>query len=384
MRELRIVMCSESYLPRISGVTHALAALTRGLRERGHRVVIAAPRYPGHRDDDPDIVRFPSLRPPHTPDFPLAVPLAPVAWRRLIGSQPDVVHSHAPFLMGAVAARLARRTGRPLIFTYHTLYDEYVHYAPFGRRQMTAAVVRRYVTAYANRCAVVVAPSHAVADRLRGQGVTARIEVVPTATIDPAVFAALDPSGVRAAYGLPADAPLVVTASRLAPEKSVDLVLEAFAHLAAGRSARLLVVGGGPAEAALRAQAERLGLAGRVVFTGLLPHRRALECLAAGDLFLYASRTETQGLVVAEAMAAGLPVVAVDAGGVSEAVVDGRTGFLVGPEAAALAAHAALLLDDEPRRQAMASAARAAAAAYSVAAVTERMIAVYESARGGS
>lgn len=384
-RALRIVMCSESYLPRISGVAHSLAALTAALRERGHRVVVAAPRYPGFRDEDPDVVRFPSLRPPHEPEFPLALPLAPAPWGRLLDSAPDLVHTHAPFLMGAVGARLARRTRRPLVFTHHTLYDEYVHYAPFVSRRVTVPAVRRYVTAFANRCAAVIAPSRAVADRLRNQGVTGRIETIPTGTIDPALFAALDPGWVRGEYGLPAGIPLIITASRLAKEKSVGMVLEAFAQVASHRPASLLVVGGGPEEEALRARASVLGLEDRIRFAGLLPHRRALECLAAGDLFLYASQTETQGLVVAEAMAAGLPVVAVAASGISEAVVDGVTGALVPADADALAGRAEEILDDPPRRTAMARAAREAVRPFRTDVVTDRIIALYESVlQGGS
>lgn len=382
---LRIVMCSESYLPRISGVAHSLSALTRALRARGHRVLIAAPRYPGYTDDDPDVIRFPSLRPPHEPDFPIALPLAPAPWGRLLDAEPDLVHTHAPFLMGAVGARLARRTGRPLVFTHHTLYDEYVHYAPFVSRRITAPAVRRYVTAYANRCACVIAPSRAVAERLRSQGVTSRIAVITTGAIDPEMFAHLDPRGVRAEYGLPPDVPLFVTASRLAQEKSVHLVLEAFARIAAQRPAALLIIGGGPEEEHLRTLARDLGVGDRAVFTGLLPHRRALACMAAGDVFLYASQTETQGLVVAEAMAAGVPVVAVDASGVSEAVTDGISGFLVAPEVEALAARGMALLHDPARRRAMGQAAREAARAYRLDVVTDRVVDVYESVlQGGS
>ena len=378
-RTFRIVMCSESYLPRVSGVAHSLSALTRALRARGHRVLVAAPRYPGYADSDPDVIRFPSVRPPHAPDFPLAVPLAPAPWARLLEAGPDLVHTHAPFLMGAVGARLARRTGRPLVFTHHTLYDEYVHYAPFVSRRITASAVRRYVIAYANRCTCVIAPSHAVADRLRSQGVTARIEVITTGAIDPEVFEHLDPTGVRTEFGLAPDVPLFVTASRLAPEKSVHLVLEAFARIAARRPGALLIIGGGPEEAHLRTRARELGLGDRAVFTGLLAHGRALECIAAGDVFLYASQTETQGLVVAEAMAAGLPVVAVDAGGVSEAVQDGTSGFLVAPDVEALAARGMALLDDPTLRRAMGRAAREAARPFGLDVMTDRIVEVYES-----
>jgi len=374
-----ITMCSESYLPRTSGVVHSLAALTRALRARGHRVLIAAPRYPRHRDEDPDVVRFPSLRPPSQPDFPLALPYAPAAWRRLTAAKPDLVHTHAPFVMGAVALRLAARARRPLVFTHHTLYDEYVHYAPFLSRRVSAPAVRRFVTAYANRCACVIAPSHVVARRLRESGVATRIEVIPTAAIDLEMFAALPVDGVRGAYGIPRDVPLVVTASRLGREKSVPLVVEAFARIAAQRPGILMIVGGGPEEPRLRDLVAGLGLRGRVVFAGALPHRRALAAMAAGEVFLYASQTETQGLVVVEAMAAGLPVVAVDAGGVSETVQDGRTGLLAPAEADALAARALALLDDPARRLAMGRAAREAAHAYTLDAVTDRVESLYAS-----
>ncbi len=378
-RAYRILMCSESYLPRISGVAHSLHALTSGLRARGLRVVIAAPKYPGYRDADPDVVRFPSLRPPHQPEFPLAIPYAPAVWRRLLDEDLDLVHTHAPFLMGAVAARLSRRRRLPLVFTHHTLYDEYVHYVPFVSRKVGAAAVRRFVTAYANRCACVIAPSRTVAQRLREHGVNTRIETIPTGAIDPVLFGSLDPSGVRRAYAIPADRPLLVTASRLAKEKSVDLVLEAFARILARRAASLLVVGGGPQERPLQELAHRLGVSVHTVFTGLLPHRRALECLAAGDIFMYGSQTETQGMVVVEAMAAGLPVVAVDAGGVPDAVHDGSTGYLVPPNADALASRALALLDDPGLRKMMGRTGMDASRAYSLDVVTQRVIDLYRS-----
>ncbi|HLA24174.1 MAG TPA: glycosyltransferase [bacterium] len=376
---LRIAMFSESYLPRISGVAHSLHAVTRALRADGHRVLIAAPRYPGYEDDDPDVVRFPSIRPPQERDFPLGLPYSPAAWRRLEDADPDIVHSHSPFLMGAAGGRLARRRRIPLVFTHHTLYDEYVHYAPFVSRRVSAPAVRAYVRAFANRCQAVVVPTRMVASRLRAQGVTARIECIPTAALDIDAGTRLDPDDARATFGIPPGRPVIVTASRLAREKSVDLVLEAFALLRRTHQAVLVVVGGGPEEDALRARARELGVAGEVVFTGLLPHARALDCVAAADLFLYASQTETQGLVVLEAMALGLPVVAVDAGGIPDAVRHEETGFLMAADPGALASQVRLLLDDPARARAMGAAGRAASAAFTLPVVTAQLVALYES-----
>lgn len=372
-------MFSESYLPRISGVAHSLHAVTRALRADGHRVLIAAPRYPGYEDDDPDVVRFPSIRPPQERDFPLGLPYSPAAWRRIEDADPDIVHSHSPFLMGAAGARLARRRRIPLVFTHHTLYDEYVHYAPFVSRRVSAPAVRAYVRAFANRCEAVVVPTRMVESRLREQGVAARIECIPTAALDIDAGTHLDPDDARATFGIPPGRPVIVTASRLAREKSVDLVLEAFALVRGTHRSVLMVIGGGPEEDALRIRARELGDAGDVVFTGLLPHARALDCMAAADLFLYASQTETQGLVVVEAMALGLPVVAVDAGGIPDAVRNGETGFLAAPDPGALASRVRLLLDDPARARAMGAAGRAASASYTLPVVRAQLVALYES-----
>lgn len=374
---LRIAMFSESYLPRISGVVHSLTAFVSALRAEGHRVFVVAPRVSGYQDTDPDVFRSPSIR-TREADFPLGVPYAPGVWRALASLDLDIVHAHAPFLMGAAAARLARRRGLPLVFTHHTLYDEYVHYAP-GPTWLLRPLTRWYTTRYANRCDCVIAPSHALAARLRGQGVRSRIDVLSTGALDLELLHSLDPSWVRPSFGLPPGTPLLVTVSRLGKEKSVDLVLRSFAKVLREREALLLVVGGGPEETALRRLAEQLHLGPRAVLAGMQPHRRALECMAAADVFVYGSQTETQGLVVVEAMAAGLPAVAVNAGGVGDAVRDGVTGFLVPPSADALAEKVVRLLNNGALRDTMAARAKESAREFALPALARRLVDVYQS-----
>ena len=374
---MRMAMFSESYLPRISGVVHSVTSFVTALRAQGHQVTIVAPQVSGYRDADPETLRFPSVRTRQT-DFPIGIPYAPAVWRQLLTMDLDLVHTHAPFTMGAAAARLARHRGLPLVFTHHTLYDEYVHYAP-GPAWALRGLVRAYTVRYANRCDCVIAPSPAVQARLRAQGVRSRIEVLPTAALDPELIFSLDPSWVRPAFNLPAARPVLVTASRLAREKSVDLVLRAFARVVRSRDATLLVVGGGPEETALHRLADDLDLGGRVVFAGMQSHRRTLECLAAADVFVFASQTETQGLVVIEAMAAGTAVVAVNAVGIADAVRDGDTGVLVPPDPDALAESMVHLLDNIPLRQRLAARAKEGASEFAVPALTRRLVEIYQS-----
>ncbi len=372
-------MFTDSYLPRVSGVVHSLEALVRALRQQGHDVLVVAPAYPGYRDTDRHVLRFPSVRPPRSEDFPLAVPVSRALARRLDETPLDIVHTHTPFLLGTSAGWQARRRRVPLVFTHHTLYEEYVHYATWVLPGLSRAMVRTYVTWYANHAACTIAPSRAVAAYLRARGVTARIEVIPTGTIDLSQIAELTPAWVRPAFGVEPDQPLLVTASRLGKEKSIDLMLAAFALIPERYDARLLIVGGGPEMDELQALARRLGITRRTIFAGLQPHRRTLDCIAAADVFLFASHTETQGLAVIEAMAAGVPVVAVDAGGVADAVGDGTTGFLTPPAAEALAGRTVALLDDPHLRRRYGDAGRAAAEKFSLQHVTRQVVGVYES-----
>ncbi len=373
---VRLGVFTDSYLPRISGVVRSVETFVTELRRQGHHASIYAPAYRGYTDSDPDVIRFPSVRPPGHPDFPLAIPLdrrflAKVRARRL-----TAIHTHSPFLMGAAGRYAARRLRLPLIFTHHTMYAEYVHYVPLVSLRFSREVVTRYTARYCNRCTAVIAPSRAVRDWLHRIGVTTPITVLATAGFELERLERLDPGWVRPRYGVPPGAPLVITVGRLAPEKRFDILLSAFARASAGDSARLLVVGGGPQETTLRRLVGELGIAARVIFTGPLEHDRVLDCYAAADVFAFASPTETQGLVIVEAMAAGLPVAAVGAGGVAEVVgVDG--GLLTDLHPSALGAAIRRLLEDAELRRGLAARGRVAARAYAIEALTHQLLELY-------
>jgi glycosyltransferase involved in cell wall biosynthesis len=279
---------ADSYLPRRSGVVRAVEAAARGLRERGHRTYIFAPAYPGYSDVDPDVLRFPSIAPPGHPDFPLAMPYSPAHLRAIRGFRLDLVHSHTPFLLGGLGVWVARTLKRPLVFTYHTLYAEYEHYAPLVG-ELTRPFVIAYTTAYCNRCDRVLVSVPSLMTLLRQYGVRTRIDAVPSVGVDPAEFASPSPSAVRAWFRIPADAPLLLFVGRLAREKGVPLLLDAVAGLPS--NVWLLLIGDGPERRELQAQVQRLGLAGRVVFAGEQDHAHVVDALFASDLFLFPSQT---------------------------------------------------------------------------------------------
>jgi len=293
----------------------------------------------------------------------------------------DIVHAHHPFLLGPVARRLARRLGVPVVFTYHTRYEKYAHYVPLSRRLVETIAVR-LSTRFADQCDAVIAPSGLIRDELQARGVRAPIAVVPTG-VDLERFQPGDRAAARRALGLPGDGLLLLYVGRLDREKSVDRVLLAFDRVAGTvRNARLALVGQGTEAARLRDLARSLAATSRIMFLGGRPHDTLAACYRAADAFIFASETETQGLVLAEAAACGVPAVAVSAPGCDEVVRDGETGLLTKSDTTALAEAAISLLLDDARRAGMGRAARAVAEReFDVRLQIERTLAVYAEAQ---
>jgi len=322
---------TEVYRPVVNGVVNSIDALRDGLRANAVGVTIVAPHAPHFRDDAGDVVRIPSLPLPTPTAYRLCLPFINGEDRSRLGDV-DLVHAHSPFVTGWMGAQFARRRGLPLVFTYHTRLDLYAHYAPFDR----AATERAMVTLtrrYANGADTVIVPTAAMETELRAMGVFAPIAIVPSA-VDVERFAGGRRSAeTRAELGALGDAPLVLAVARLGAEKNLELALDALARLP---GAHLAIVGDGPHAAALAAQARMLGIAGRVRFLGEIERERLPDLYAAADAFVFTSTTDTQGLVLAEALAAGLPVVAAESAASRDVL--GGCGAVVAPEPAAIAA----------------------------------------------
>lgn len=328
---MRIGFFTECYRPIVNGVVASIDSLREGLRERGIDVTMIAPRFPGYVDSGDDIVRLTSLPLPTSTGYRLCVPFVQAPARERL-RRIDLVHAHSPFVTGWMAIAHARRYNVPLVFTYHTRIDEYAHYAPFHRaasRRAMVEVTRRF----ANAADAVIVPTQAMETRLRELGVCSSIAIVPS-SIDVERFTAGRRShAVRALLGARDEATsLVLIVARLGREKGLELALDALVALP---GVQLAIVGAGPHRAVLEARAAARGIAGRVCFAGALAPAALPDVYASSDAFVFPSASETQGLVLVEAMAAGLPIVAVDVAATRD-VLAGR-GRLVPPDPAALA-----------------------------------------------
>jgi glycosyltransferase involved in cell wall biosynthesis len=372
---LRVGLFTNNYLPMLGGVSTAVETIRTALAHLGHEPVVVAPRMPGVPDAEPGVLRVPAIPAPTYPDFALPLPLAPAVARRLAALELDVVHAQHPFLLGVAGRRLARALGRPFVFTYHTRYDEYAHYVPLPRHLVARQAVV-WSTRFASRADAVIAPSAGLAAWLRTHGVSRPIDVVPTG-VDLARFEPGDQAHVRAALGLPAG-PLLLYVGRLDREKNVELLLDAFQRIAAAHATvRLVLVGRGTEAGALRRRLDQRESAGRVLFVGGVPSTTVARYYQAADVFVFSSVTETQGLAVLEAMACGLPVVAVRASGVEEAVLDGVSGLLVPEEREAFAGAVLQLLGDPDLARKLAAGAREGALAFGATALGERLVRIY-------
>ncbi|NLU40712.1 MAG: glycosyltransferase family 4 protein [Firmicutes bacterium] len=342
---MRIAVFSDSYKPYVSGVVNSLDTFGRELRKMGHQWYIFAPTYPGYVDDEPGVFRFVSVAAPTNPDYRLAIPLSLAVCRRLRELQIDVVHTHSPFLMGGLGARAARRLKLPLVFTYHTLYEEYVHYSPVARG-FARRLMRRISKQYCNRCDTVIVPTQAIRELLDRYGVQTEVVVNPTG-IDLSRYENLDRSFLRVNYGIPADHRVLLFVGRLGKEKNVHFLIRAFSKIAdEDDKVTLVMVGGGPERADLEEFARSLGVQQRVIFAGPKQPGEMPTVYAGADIFVFTSTTDTQGMVITEAMAAGLPVVAVKAYGSGNVVDHGVNGLLTSVDEAEFATAVTTLLRD--------------------------------------
>lgn len=372
---MRIGFFSDTYTPQINGVVTSIKLFAAALERQGHEVYIFAPT-PRQPTDTDRIVRIPSVPFALQPEMRLASLYSQHAYRLARRANLDIIHSHDPFAVGLFGLAVAKRFRLPYVHTYHTLYPEYVHYV--WETRFTRAMAERLSREFCDQCDLVLAPSTKIEKALDEWGVTAPVKLLPTG-VDAERFACGSPEAVaalRGRFGIPSTDRLLVFVGRIGLEKNVDLLVEAMARVTTP-GARLLIVGNGPHRTELERHIESLGITDRVTFTGYLQGEEVAAAYAASELFFFASLSETQGLVVAEAMASGLPVVAVEDLAIGDAVTDGVNGFLTEEEPGALAAAADRVLGDAALRASMGAESRRRAQALSIDLMAEKLAGMY-------
>jgi len=376
---MNIWMMTNTYTPFVGGVARSVMAFTRECRTAGHRVLVVAPVYDGAPQSEEDVVRIPAIQNFNGSDFSVALPVPGYLTAYFDECRPDVVHSHHPHLLGNTAVRIASRFNRPLVFTHHTMYEQYLHYVPAEAARMRDFVIA-LVTGYCNLCDCVIAPSESVAQTLRDRGVETPIEIIPTG-VDVHQYERGNGEAFRRAHRIPKRAFVAGYVGRLAPEKNLPFLAEAMRAFASQtRHGHFLVVGSGPSSQEIRKVFQEAGLRERLHLAGSLEGQDLVDAYHAMDVFVFASHSETQGMVLTEAMAAGRPVVALDASGVREVVRDGFNGRLLdseSPEEFAAAVGEIVCASSREREQ-LRRAAHETAEEFSMDRCARKLMGLYE------
>jgi len=379
---MHIAYFTNTYLPVVSGVVRSVQSFRDALSALGHNVFIFA-QEDNYEDTEPFIFRYPSLNLPLPGDIPTALPVSSFVDQLLPKLKLDVIHTHHPFLLGQTAAGKARDLNLPLVFTFHTQYHEYTHYIPFSQEQVQEFIknkVMNWLREYMRKCQHIIIPSESIRSMLVTEyGLIDRFTVIPTG-LDIAPYKEADGASLRAEWGW-SDEKIIISVGRLAEEKNWITLLQAFAiALKEQPNLRLVLVGDGPQAQPLRQLAEELGIAQGVLFTGRVPFDQIPTYLKAADLFAFASITETQGLATLEAMAAGLPVVAVEASGTQDIVDHGVEGFLVRNDPEDLGKGIVKLIASPDLMSTFKTAALKKSRAYDSKRLSRKMLKVYEQA----
>ena len=376
---MNILMVTNTFTPHVGGVARSVERFTSEYRRQGRRVVVVAPEFEGQPDRELDVVRVPAIRHFSDGDFSMSLPVIHLDSLFQDGFRPDLIHSHHPYLLGDTALRLGAKFGVPVVFTHHTMYEEYTHYVPGDWEQLRKFVVE-LATGYANMCAHVIAPSGSVGEIIRSRGVSAPIEVIPTG-VETDDFREGEKVEFRRKHDIPAEAFVAGHLGRLAPEKNPEFLCRSLVRfLSRHKDAHFLVVGDGPSAQDMRRIFSKARQEKRVHFTGTLKGRDVVDAYHAMDVFAFSSKSETQGLVLVEAMASGVPVVALDAPGARDVCRDTRNGRLVKNEDPEEFAQALTWtkdrLDDSPEW--FSEACGETAGEHSAASCADRVLALYK------
>ena len=385
---MRVLLLSDVYFPRVNGVSTSIRTFRQDLANCAVETLLVAPRYaPADSGEaaEEGVLRVPAARVPRDPED------RRMSWRALTRALDaladgafDLVHIQTPFIAHYAGVRCARRAGVPCVATYHTFFEEYLHhYLPVMPRPVSRLLARSFTRSQCAAVQALIAPSEPLRAVLEDYGVRTPIHVLPTG-LAPDRFRSGDGRAFRAAAGIDAGRPLVTYIGRVAHEKNIGFLLQMFgAVLKSVPDALLVIAGEGPAREALRSEVATRGLTAHVHFAGYLERDGALlDCYAAADVFVFASRTETQGLVLLEAMAQGVPVVSTAELG-TRSILPGSGALIVPEEREAFAAAVVRVLGDAQLRADMALRGRAHARAWSSAAMARRLADIYGELRAG-
>ena len=351
---MNILFISDVFFPRVNGVSTSINTFATELRALGHQVTLIAPSYSDEDKHEEWIVRVPSHKIYFDPEdrlmnFGKLKALLP--WIR--DRHFDVIHIHTPFTAHYVGIHFGKKLDIPVVETYHTFFEDYLHhYLPFIPQFISRKLARTISRRQCNAVDGIVSPSKPMLDVLKQYGIKTPSEVVATG-LDDSSFANVDGEHFRISHDIPLTQPMLLFVGRVAHEKNINFLLEMHVKLIRNHPDALLVITGeGPAEESIKHSMDRLGITNKVRMIGYLDRSHELiACYKAADIFVFASKSETQGLVLLEAMAQGTAVVALAELGTKSILIEGEGVLIAKDDIDDFAHKVSVLLSDPTKRQ---------------------------------
>ena len=380
---MKIGMFINYYTPSKGGMETSVINLSKGLEKAGHEVFIFAPEYPNYKDEQKNIFRYKSIRFNYGGYFyVIPVPFFSREIKDTVKNlKLDIIHSHQPYSLGSEALKFSKKLNIPIVFTYHIKYEDYSHYVPFIPENISKKYIRKITTKYSNQCDNIIAPSTAIKKLLIKHEIKVPISIIPSGiNIDKFEKDTGRRDEIRKKYQVKPDDIMLITACRLTKEKNLGFLVKSFVKIRQERNnVKFLIVGDGAVKKDLEKMAEELGVKDNIIFAGLVDRSEIVGFYQASDIFVFASKTETQGLVAVEAMAAGNPVVAIKASGIEDIIRNGEDGFLTSESEEDLSESVLKIINDKNLREKMSARAKINSKRFSIEPWVEKVIEFYES-----
>ena len=378
---MKIAFFTNNYLPNVYGVPMSVETFRQEFESLGHEVFIFAPNYSDYQDINKNVFRYPSVDINIKFRLPLGIPYSFKMDKILENLDIDIIHSQHPNLLGSAAMRWAKKKNNPLVFTWHTLYDQYTNFVPFLPAKMVAKWVIKNAVKYANKADVVVVPTESVTPIIQNWGVKNKIVPIATGVVEKE-FLNPNRNKIREKYGVKEDEILLLLVSRLTEEKNINFLFDAAIEtLKKNKNTKLMLAGEGYLLPNLKEKTKEENLEEKIIFVGIVEREELKNYYAAGDIFVYASKSETQGMIITEAMHMGLPIVAVKATGVESLVENGINGILISEDSKEFISAVKKLIEDKGLREKMSlESARIAKEKYTSKICAAKMLEVYSEA----
>ncbi len=377
-KSLNIAIFTNAYKPIISGVVNCIDLMRKNLQKKGHNVYIFAPNFQDYEDPkDEQVFRYPSLNLTNKVKFPIPLPFYPKAEKFLSETPIDIIHCHHPFILGEEGVKWATKLNVPLFFTFHTQYEMYSHYIPLPQ-DFVKSVSKSVVASFTKKCSVIITPGTAIVDLIKKDYGINKNVIYMRNSIDLDDFKNPNRQKVREKYGIKENEKLLIYVGRMAPEKNIPFMLDSFKKISEKNPSKLLIVGEGSEIENLKQYAKDNGIEERTIFTGRVEYKEIPNYYGASDIFIMTSKTEVKPLALLEAMATGLPIIAVSACGASDTIQDGINGYLTSENRDEFANKVLEVLNDNDKLKRMSEESLKIADSYSADKITDKLIELYK------